>query len=40
MIGWNLELSGGTMIEENMDMDPQQIYENQEAKIKYGEEAK
>jgi len=40
IIGWNLTLGPTTAIDENVDMDPQQIYEDIRGKVHYGEEAK
>ena len=40
IIGWNLSLGASTAIDENVDMDPQQVYEDPEGKVHYGEEAK
>ena len=40
VIGWNLTLGPTTAIDENVDMDPQQIYEDKRGKVHYGEEAK
>lgn len=40
MIGWNLELGTTTTIKENVDMDPQQVYEDQDGGVYYGDEAR
>ena len=40
IIGWNLTLGPTTSIEGNVDMDPQQIYEDPGGEVFYGEEAK
>ena len=40
ILGWNLTLGAGTAINENIDLDPQQAYEDEQGEVYYGEEAK
>jgi len=40
MIGWNLELGTGTTIKESVDMDPQQVYEDTNGDVYYGDDAR